>query len=163
MKRYCKETRIHTTHYILPSDTNGHRTLYGGKLMEMIDSVAYISFAKHTRLAGVTASMDQLNFIAPLPEGDAVTIETYVSGVSKHSVEIFVKVTGEHPQKGERYLAATAFLTFVPTQKTHDFVMPAIIAESVEEQLVCNGYEQRRSARLLVREDAKAFNEQLEV
>lgn len=161
-EKYCQDSRTVTTHYILPSDTNGHGTLYGGRLMEMIDSVAYLAFAKHTRLVGVTASMDQLNFIAPLPEGDAVTIDTFVSGVSNRSVEVFCKVTGEHPQKGKTYLAATAFLTFVATQKPeHPEGIAAVIPQTDEEKLVCEGYERRRTARLNDREKDKEFNNRL--
>lgn len=158
----CQQTKSYLEHVILPSDTNGTRNLYGGRLMEMIDSLAFLAFAKLTRMRGVTASMDQLDFVAPLPMGDSVHIETYVSGVSKRSVEIFVKVYGENLQTGQTYLAATAFLTFVTLKDQEGYDdLPEIIPTNEEERVVCEGYTERRQTRLLLRQHARNFQEAL--
>ncbi|HJG48368.1 MAG TPA: hypothetical protein K8U70_05750 [Facklamia tabacinasalis] len=90
-------------------DTNRHNTLYGGNLMRMMDNVSAISFTRHTRSLGITASMDVLNFIKPLPVSHSVCIETMISGVGKKSAEVFAKVIGENLTTGERYLDAMAF------------------------------------------------------
>ena len=108
------ESRVEQTHLILPGDTNHHNTLFGGVLMQIIDNVSSICFFRHTRgVLGVTASMDNLNFIAPLPVSHAVTVSAMMSGTGNSSGEVFCKVIGENLATGERYLAATAFLTFV--------------------------------------------------
>lgn len=103
------ESRVIQTHLILVGDTNRHNTLYGGNLMRMMDNVSAISFTRHTRSLGITASMDVLNFIKPLPVSHSVCIETMISGVGKKSAEVFAKVIGENLTTGERYLDAMAF------------------------------------------------------
>ncbi|HFI0462978.1 TPA: acyl-CoA thioesterase [Streptococcus suis] len=158
----CRQTRSYLEHIIQPSDTNGMRNLFGGRLMYMVDSIAFLAFAKLTRVHGVTASMDQLNFIAPLPMSDSLHMETYVSGVSKKSVEVFVKVFGENLETGETYLAATAFLTFVAVfPKGQEKPLPQIIPETEEEICVCQGYEERRNNRLRQKEASLAFHNKL--
>lgn len=160
----CSASKTISSQLILPCDTNSYKTLYGGRLMELIDSIAFISFAKHTRRKGVTASIDELHFIAPLPEGDTLTIETYVSGTAHRSVEVFVKVIGETLATSQCYLAATAFITFVIIPDEQEtFVMPKVVPQSKEEIYVCAGYEQRRLNRLNKRQDAIEFHDHLSI
>lgn len=93
----------------------------------------------------------------PIQRNDAITIETYVSGVGSSSVEVFCKVIGENLLTGEQYLAVTAFLTFVAfnTDKSKAIV-PLIEPETEEEIFVCSGYEERKKNRSIKR----IFNQQ---
>ena len=162
--KLCRQTRAIQTHRILPSHCNMHQTLFGGRLMEFIDNCASISVSRHTRSLCVTASMDSLNFIRPLQLSDSTCVETYVSGVGTTSVEVFVKVIGEQLETGERYLAATAFLTFVTVPKNGQKVIaPGIKAESPEEILVTSGYEERRQRRLAAKEADQHFNQEINI
>lgn len=153
------QSRVIQNQLILPGDTNRHGSLFGGYLMSMIDSVAGTTFMRHTRLSGVTASMDQLNFINPILVNHSVCVEAMISGVGKRSVEIFVKATGEDLLTGERYLAATAFLVFVITADTTGFEMPGIEAETEEEAYIMKDYPKRRQARLEARQADQEFQE----
>lgn len=155
-----EESRVIHTRLIMPGDTNNHNTLYGGNLMQVIDSVAAISYQKHCRASGVTASMDRLNFIAPLPQSHALTIEAMVSGVGQSSVEVFVKVFGESLREEKEYLAATAFLTFVVLDEDR-IPLPQIVATTEIDQFILDGYEERRQARLRQRELDLKFQDQV--
>ncbi|XJS10967.1 acyl-CoA thioesterase [Aerococcaceae bacterium WGS1372] len=157
------ETKTIQTHLILPGDTNRHNTLYGGNLMRMIDNVAAISFTRLTRSMGVTASMDVLNFIKPLPVSHSVCIETMVSGVGNRSVEVFVKVIGEDLKTGDRYLAATAFLTFVVIDDLPEGGLPQIVAETDEERYIMSGYEERKRHRKESRQHDEEFQKNISI
>ena len=126
--------------------------------MSWIDNTASISAARHSRGITVTASIDSLDFLHPLPSNHSVCIESYVSGVGKSSMEVFCKIMGEDLMTGERYLAATSFSTFVSmkSELNPTVVVPLIEPTTKEEKLVCSGYEKRHEKRLLNRE----FNEQ---
>jgi acyl-CoA hydrolase len=153
----CKDSKVIQTHRVLPSDLNKHRTLYGGTLMSYIDNTASISAARHARMNGVTASIDSLDFLHPIEEDHSVCVECYVSGVGTSSLEVFVKVMGENLMTGNRYLAATCFLTFVIKSDTKDqIVVPFVKPETEEEKFVCSGYQERRQQRLT----NQAFKEQ---
>lgn len=156
------ESYVQTAHFIMPGMTNNSNNLYGGELMKMIDGIAAMSFFKHSSRRGVTASMDNLNFIAPLPVGNIVHIHAYVSGVGTKSVEIFVKVFGEEVGQSDNYLAATAFLTFVSTDTYVDLPpIPDIESENHEQEKVLAGYPERRKQRLIQLEANLAFHEDL--
>lgn len=157
-KRTCNETRVVQTHRIFPSDLNNHETLFGGKLMSFIDNTASISVSRFSRSnAIVTASMDELHFIHPIKNGHSVCVETYITGAGKTSIEVFAKVLGEDLVTGERYIGATSFLTFVvlDRKKNPNFALPNIVAESTEEKMICEGYQERRQKRLKDKEGNK--------
>ncbi|MEC3942465.1 acyl-CoA thioesterase [Enterococcus mundtii] len=159
--KYCKDSMVIQTHRIFPFDLNPFEYLFGGKLMTMIDDAASISVTRHCRRGAVTASLDSLNFLKPLHENHSVCVESYVSGAHKKSMEVFVKIIGENLTTGERYLAATCFTTFVAVPShmnlEKEFTVPHVIPESAEEQLVCKGYDERRTTRQQERTAYKEF------
>ncbi|MGX7091750.1 acyl-CoA thioesterase [Hutsoniella sourekii] len=159
----CANSRVVHTRLIMPSECNSHGNLFGGHLMAEIDKAAAISFIRHGNAVGMTASMDSLNFLKPLPQGHSVTIETIVSGVGSTSAEVFAEVVGEDLKTGERYLAATAFLTFVSTEFVDGerVQMPALLPETEEELYIHAGYPNRKKARLKEREIREEFNNKL--
>lgn len=156
--KHCRESLVVQTHSILPNQLNNHGTLFGGELMSMLDIAASIAVTRHIRTQSVTASTDSVDFLHPIQRNDAITIETYVSGVGRSSVEVFCKVIGENLLTGEQYLAVTAFLTFVAfnTDKSKA-VVPLIEPETDEEKFVCSGYEERKMNRFAKREFNKQF------
>ena len=130
----CKESLAFRTGRVFPNDMNNHDTLFGGKLMSLIDEVASISAIRHCRATVVTASTDSVDFLRPIHKMDSVCLESYVTYVGRTSLEVFVKVVSEDLFTGERHIAATSFLTFVamdddgnPTQ------VPPVIPETEEE------------------------------
>ena len=124
--------------------------------------MASISQTRLTNTLSMTASLDNMNFLKPLPEGNSVCIESFVTGAGSTSVEVFAKIIGEDLITGERYIAATSFLTFVALPEDRDrFVMPKIVPETEEEKFICAGYEQRKAARMLQRQLDKELQTQL--
>ncbi|MDF0479649.1 acyl-CoA thioesterase [Vagococcus sp. PNs007] len=156
----CRESRVIQTHRVFPTDLNSHGTLFGGKLMSLIDDTASISITRHSRRNAVTASMDRLDFLHPINENHSVCVETYVSGTGRKSMEVFAKIIGEDLVSGDRYLAATCFMTFVavpsPEKPEKDFTVPHVVPETDEEKMVTSGYEERRKRGL----QELAFHEQ---
>ncbi|GAW64957.1 acyl-CoA thioesterase [Ligilactobacillus acidipiscis] len=155
----CRQTLAVTSHRVLTGDLNEHETVYGGRLLEMLDGTASISASRLAKSVSVTASMDQTNFIAPFGLQDSFCIETYVSGCGKRSIEVFAKIIGEHLQTGERYIGLTSFLTFVVTDKSVS--LRKIIPETAEEKMINAGYEKRQENRISSLRTQKEFNSSL--
>lgn len=160
----CRQTLVVQTHRILPSHTNSFGNMFGGQLLYFLDNAASISQTRLTHALSMTASIDNMNFLKPLPEGNSVCIESYVTGAGRTSVEVFAKIIGEDLLTGERYIAATSFLTFVvmPENRT-TFVMPEIVAESAEEKYICAGYAQRKEERMAARRNDKELQTHLTI
>ncbi len=145
-------SRIETTHLVMPPDANGHGTAFGGIVMQWIDVAASMAAMRHARLPVVTASVDQLNFLAPLHVGDMAILVARVNATFGTSLEVEVEVVSEEPETGARRRCCDAFLTVVavgpdgrPTR-----VAP-LLCENEDERSRAQGAKARREARLAQR------------
>ncbi len=145
--------------HVLPSDTNGHGTLFGGKLMAYIDDVAAISATRHARELVVTASIDSIDFLHPVRKGDAICLEAFVTYTRRTSMEVFVKAVTENLLSGEREICATAFVTMVAIDKNNKpIAVPAVYPESKEEKWLYQEAEKRAEMRKDRRGNAKQMS-----
>lgn len=101
------------TELVLPSHTNSLKSIFGGVIMSWIDIAAAISAQRHSKSSVVTASIDALNFEAPVFEGWVVNLKAKVNYVGKTSMEVGVRVDAENPRTGQIFKTAKAYLTFV--------------------------------------------------
>jgi len=145
-------SRVETTHLVMPPDANGHGTAFGGIVMQWIDVAASMAAMRHARLPVVTASVDQLNFLAPLRLGDMAVLLARVNATFGTSLEVEVEVLSEHPTTGVRERCCDAFLTFVavdgdgrPTR------VPQVLCETEDERARAKQAGARRQARLAQR------------
>ena len=129
---------------------------HGGNLTYIADTVAGICFARHNEQGGVTAAVDNFNYIRSIPMGNLFTAQACITGTGKRSAEVFVMITGEDLVKQEKYLAATAFYTYVSTSPQGQEV-PQIKADSDLAERLMAGYPERRQARLQARHAQKEF------
>ena len=60
-KKFMRESKAIKTTRVFPNDLNNHQTLFGGKLLAEIDSIASI-VPRHSRKHCVTASIDSVDF-----------------------------------------------------------------------------------------------------
>ena len=98
---------------ILPNDTNLLGNVLGGRVMHLMDMCAAMSAYKHARTAVVTASVDQMDFLAPAKMGDIMILKSSVNYTGKSSMEIGVRIESENPKTGDIYHTSSAYLTFV--------------------------------------------------
>lgn len=152
-----KETRIVQTDQVLINDLNNYHTLFGGVLMKKMDACATLSARRHSRVKEcVTASTDSVNFLEPIRQSDSVCIESFVSYTGKKSMEIFCKVIAEDLETGNRRIAATAFLTFVPLDENkRPKEVPSVIPETEEEKFLYETGKEREKVRKLKRQKNK--------
>jgi acyl-CoA hydrolase len=146
------ESRIEVTHLAMPSDANPHGSAFGGMVMQWTDLAAGMAAMRHTRLPVVTASIDRLSFLAPIPIGHMAILTAQVNAVFGSSMEVEVVVVTEDPRTGERRTCCDAHLTFValgPDGKPTP--APPLLAESEDERRREREARARREARLALR------------
>ncbi|MEM7247622.1 MAG: acyl-CoA thioesterase [Acidobacteriota bacterium] len=98
---------------VLPADTNTYGNLFGGQMVAWIDKVASITAFRHARQNVVTASIDHLDFLAPVHLGDILTLRSALNYVGRSSMEVEVEVVTENRLTGATQQACRALLTFV--------------------------------------------------
>jgi acyl-CoA hydrolase len=111
--RTVASTQSEMTEIILPNDTNTLGNLLGGRLMHFIDLTGAMAAYRHSRTHVVTASMDHIDFIAPVRLGDLVTLKSSVNRAFSTSMEVGVKVWAENTRNASVAHVASAYLVFV--------------------------------------------------
>lgn len=147
--RPVKESVVEMTEVVLPNDANTFGTLFGGKVMELIDIAGAIAARRHTKRLVVTAAVDSLAFLSPIRVGDIVVLKASVNRTFKTSLEVGVKVLSENTQTGERKHTASAYLTYVAMDgKGKPTRIPSVIPETGDEKRRYDEAALRRDSRL---------------
>jgi acyl-CoA hydrolase len=150
------ESQVIMTEMVLPSDTNALGTIFGGKVMALIDIAAAMAAGKHSRSVVVTASIDALHFVAPVKLGEYVHIKASVNYAGKTSMEVGVRVDKENPLTGEMKHTATAYLTFVAIDANgKPKPVGGVTPETVAEKRRYASALKRREARVKLAHELK--------
>jgi len=77
---------------IFPGDTNAYGTAFGGRILALMDRAAGLAAARYAHGDFVTASLDALDFRAPVRQGEIAEVEAQVVYTSTHTCGIKVRV-----------------------------------------------------------------------
>ena len=150
--RPVRESRSEYTYVALANDANPLGNLLGGLVMNLVDMCAWLAAQRHARSPIVTAAIDQMSFMQPVPIGQLVVLRSSVNRVFRTSMEVGVKVWAENPQTGEVRHTSSAYLTFVAIgEDGKPAAVAPVIAESEEEKRRYREAGRRREQRLATR------------
>jgi acyl-CoA hydrolase len=135
-KRLRKKTTIATnTLMVFPNDTNDIGTMYGGKLIEVMDMIGGICARRFSSHKAVTASIEDMQFIQPVGKGDIVEFKSVVIYTGTTSLIVKTKVTKEGYSE-KKTLCARAYFIYVAIDKNRKPVeVPELIVETEKEIL----------------------------
>jgi acyl-CoA hydrolase len=121
--------------------------------MAWVDTAAAACAMRHCGTSVVTASIDALHFVAPVPMGWVVCLDASVNYTARTSCEIGVRVTAFHPITGELRHTATAYLTFVGLDGAgKPTPIPPLKPETAKDRERFAAGEIRRRGRLELKE-----------
>jgi acyl-CoA hydrolase len=112
------------TELVLPSMTNSHGTMFGGKVLEMMDMTGGIAAMKFCRLPVVTASSEHVDFRIPIRASSVVELNASVVFTGNSSMAVKVTVYSQHPAEEEKHLCTTGYFTFVALDPTSRKTVP---------------------------------------
>jgi acyl-CoA hydrolase len=98
---------------MMPTDANVLGNVFGGAIMRYMDEVAGIVAFHHARKNVVTASIDRMDFYAPVYVGNLLILKAAVNYVGKTSMEVGVRIEAEDPLTGATAHTGSCYLTFV--------------------------------------------------
>ena len=137
------------TQVVLPNDANPLGFILGGTVMHLIDMAAAMAASRHTRTRVMTAAVDGLQFLHPIPIGDIIILEARATCAFTRSLEIQVDVFGESTLQGTRRRTSRAYLTFVAVDaEGHPLDMTPLALTTPEEERVAADAAARRALRL---------------
>ncbi len=134
-ERTVSESKVQMAQVMFPTDANLAGNVHGGSIMKLIDTAAGIVAARHCRTNVVTASMDRLDFHAPVFVGELVVLRASINYVGRTSIEIGVRVEAENPMTGEVRHTNSAYLTMVSLDENRKpTLVPEIVLETEDEK-----------------------------
>jgi acyl-CoA hydrolase len=146
--RTVSDSESEMTELVLPNDTNPLGNLLGGRLMHFIDLVGAMAAFRHARAYVVTASMEHIDFIAPVHVGDLIILKARVNRAFKTSMEVGVKAWVENAMAGTRHHVSSAYLTFVAVDENgRRLPVPPLTVEGAEELRRYDDAGRRRERR----------------
>lgn len=147
MKKRVKDSITEQVHIIAPSDLNGYKRLFGGQLMQWIDTVAGVTARRHCEKNITTAMVDSLHFKAAAHANDLIVLIGKVTYTGKTSMEICVHSYIEEPN-GIRKLINTAYFVMVALdEEEKPSKVPQIILETEEEKTEYEFAKMRQTLR----------------
>ena len=111
--------------------------------------IAGIVAKRHTRSNVVTASIDHMNFLAPVYVGDLLILEARINCTGRTSMEVEVEIRAEDLDTGEVRAVGNSFLTMVALgEDGRPTEIPPIVPETEEERRRFEEGQERRKRRL---------------
>lgn len=134
MEPYSKEPATLIEH-VFPGDTNAYDTLFGGKLLSLMDKAGGIACAKFAHREFVTISIDALTFIAPARQGDLLEVTGKVVFTSSHTACTKVTAVAVNKATWEKKKICEGFFFFVAIDSMmRPIPIPQFVVEQDDEQ-----------------------------
>jgi len=120
---------------MMPTDANVLGNVFGGAIMRYMDEVAAIVAWRHAGKNVVTASIDRMNFYAPVFVGNLLIMKASVNYVGTTSMEIGVRIEAQDPTTREGTHTGSCYLTYVAlNEKGKPTPIPPLIITTSEER-----------------------------
>ncbi|SFP63106.1 Acyl-CoA hydrolase [Halolamina pelagica] len=124
-----------TSEVVMPDETNNLGRALGGWVLHRMDLGGVVAARRFAQSQVVTASIDRVDFHAPIDLGDIVVLTAYVYDVGETSMQVRVDVTAERPSEGVERDTASSHLTFVAIDDAERVQsVPELTVETAEER-----------------------------
>jgi acyl-CoA hydrolase len=128
------ESKTEINQLMLPQHANMGGTVYGGTILSLADSVAYVCAARHAGPNCVTVSVDRVNFHEPIRIGELVTCLASVNYAGRTSMEIGIKIIADDLKGRRRHTNSCYFTMVCLDEKGGPKEVPALLPETEEEK-----------------------------
>lgn len=133
--RSAADSRATVVRLMVPTDANFTGNVFGGQILGELDRVAYVVAGRHSHQNCVTASIDRMDFIAPVHVGDVVEWLAELTYVGRSSMEVWIRVNAEPLQGGPRRAVGEAYVTMVALDPAgHPAAVPPLLLTSDDER-----------------------------
>ena len=109
--------------------------VHGGKILSLLDNVAYACASRYSQRYVVTLSVDQMFFKEPIHVGDLVTFKACINYTGRTSMEVGIRVEAEHLRSGLRRHTNTCYFTMVALDDDRKPTgVPPLVLEDEEDR-----------------------------
>jgi len=98
---------------VFPNTTNHYGTMFGGKVLDLMDRAAFLAATRFSNQAMVTASTEHIDFYVPVKAGYIVELVAKVVYSGRTSLTVRVDLFSENPIKKQREHASQGYFHMV--------------------------------------------------
>lgn len=99
--------------FVMPSDLNGHKTVFGGAMMSYLDQAGAIIAADHIKAPLVLKGVKDIHFITPCFQSERLSFYGQIVHIGRTSISVQLDVYREHVKLEQPIHATTATYVFV--------------------------------------------------
>lgn len=124
--------------------------------MQFIDLVGAVAAYRHSREIVVSASMDHLDFVAPVHVGDLLILKASVNRAFRTSMEVGVRAMVEEPRGQTLRHVSSAYVTYVAVNRQGEpLPVPCVVPETEHQKRRYADAARRRAMRATESQRAK--------
>lgn len=147
-KKRVSQSKTEHVQIVLDAHSNGLGRLFGGRLMEWIDTVATVVARRHAGTEVVTVTVDHLEFKAPAQRNSTIVLIGEITYTGKTSVEVRVDTYVEQLCDMQRQLVNRAYLVYVALdEQGKPTEVPGLLLETSEQKALYREAEKRQENR----------------
>ncbi len=126
---------LHMVEMVFPSTTNHYGTMFGGKVLDLMDRAAFLAATRFSNQAMVTASMEHIDFYVPVKHGNLVELIATIVYTGRTSLTVRVVMYSENPIQKTRDLACEGYFHMVSVDEDgRPIPIPMLIVDDAEAQ-----------------------------
>ena len=127
-------SKISISELMLPSHSNFSGKIHGGYILNLMDQIAFACASKHSKTYCVTASVNTVDFLAPIEVGELVTMKASVNYVGISSMVVGIRVEAENIQTGViKHCNSSFFSMIAKNDKGESVEVPGLILNDKTE------------------------------
>jgi acyl-CoA hydrolase len=143
-----RESLTEVADLMFPPDANMHGTVFGGKVLQMVDKAASVCAMRHAGKPCVTVAMERVEFLVPIRVGTFLIAQARINYAGRSSMEIGVEVYSEDMPGGSRQHTNSCLVTMVAVDSHgRPDSIPGLLVETPGEKERWAAAERRRAAR----------------
>lgn len=140
---------------VFPSDLNAHGSMFGGRVVALMDKCAGMCSGRWATRTVVTASIDAIQFGIPIRQGQMVEIVSNIVYVGQTSCVVQIRVFAQDIDSSEKAYCCEGYFTMVGVNAQGEPVeLPMIPVETEEQQIQWEAAKEIKSAMLARRNTA---------
>lgn len=120
---------------VFPNTTNHYGTMFGGKVLDLMDRAAFLASTRYSNQSMVTASMERIDFHSPIKSGNLVELVARVVYTGRTSLTVKVDLYSENAIKKTKEHACEGYFNMVSVnQEGRPIPVPKLLIETEKEK-----------------------------
>lgn len=139
---------IRMVEMVFPNTTNHYGTLFGGKVLDLMDRAAFVAATRFSHQTIVTVSTEHIDFLAPVKSGHLIELMARVVYTGRTSLTVKVDLFSENPVLRHRAHASTGYFHMVAVDAHgKPEQVPALLVDDEAGRVEWKRVEELRAAR----------------